>query len=303
MSATTSEQQPQAITITCQDGTPLAGHFFTSMAASTARLPVLLAPATGVKQQFYFRFAQWLTEQGHCVLVFDYRGIGLSLQGSLRNCRATLAQWGQQDMPAAIDWLLARSQAEQLVIVGNSAGGQMMGLLPNHAKVARVVGISASSGWFAAMPLGFRLKARLGMQVLLPLGIWLKGYGTTAALGLGENLPAHVAQQWSQWCAAGGYATNAVRHHPEQDFHAQVRSPITVLYAADDTIAVTATVKDFLRTLPNAPQHMLRVQPQEFGLKNLGHLHWFRATHRTVWPLMHQAIEGQALQIPGPLTQ
>lgn len=301
MSSTPSTPQPPAITITCQDGTPLVGHFFAPMATGAVRMPVLLAPATGVKQQFYFGFAQWLAKQGHAVLVFDYRGIGLSLQGRLRDCTATLAQWGQQDLPAAIDWLLAHTQAAQLVLVGNSVGGQMMGLLPNHAKLARVVGISASSGWFSAMPLSFALKARLGMQVLIPIGIWLKGYGTTTALGLGENLPSQVARQWCQWCAAGGYATNAVRHAPNQDFHAQVRTPITVLYAADDPIAVTATVQDLLRTLPHAPQHLMCVHPQDFGLPDLGHLHWFRASHRNVWPLIHQAIEGQALHVPGPL--
>ena len=48
---------------------------------------MLICPATGVPQRFYFRFAAWLAAQGHTVLVFDYRGIGQSNQyqpGDLR---------------------------------------------------------------------------------------------------------------------------------------------------------------------------------------------------------------------------
>src|SRR5690606_29080492 len=213
-------------------------------------LPVLVSPATGVKQQFYLRFANWLAGQGHDVLVFDYRGIGLSLQGPLKRSRATLAEWGQQDQVAALDWLLHRTGSEQGLLLGHSAGGQMIGLLPNHGRVARLVGVSASSGWFRGMRLGFAVKARFGLRCVVPLGTLIKGYAPTSAVGLGENLPAAVARQWGEWCAAGGYATNATRGRPEQDFHAQVRTPITVLHAEDDDIATPATVADLLRTFP-----------------------------------------------------
>jgi len=83
-------QAPERVTIACEDGTVLTGHFVRATAASRHE-PVLLCPATGVRQHFYFRFAAWLAEQGHDVLVFDYRGVGLSLHGPLKSCRATLA--------------------------------------------------------------------------------------------------------------------------------------------------------------------------------------------------------------------
>ena len=175
----------------------------------------------------------------------------------------------------------------------------MIGLLPNHHRVARLVGISASTGWFKAMRPGFRLKANFGMRLVLPLGTRLTGYGTTAVLGLGENLPAGVALQWSRWCARGGYATNAVRHRPEQDFHAQVRTPVTVLHAEDDDIANPATVADLLRTLPAAPRQAHCLRPRDHGLRHIGHLDWFRQSHQSVWPLMARAVRGEAV-LPSP---
>ena len=278
-------QNPDCVEITCADGVRLKGHFF--RAEGEARgMPVLVSPATGIKQQFYFRFIEWLAQQGHDVLVFDYRGVGLSLNGPLKHCQATLADWGQQDQVAAMNWLLAHTGHEQLVLIGHSAGGQMIGLLPNHHRVAKLIGISASSGWFKGMKPLFRFKARLGLRILVPLGTMFKGYAPTSAVGLGEDLPARVARQWGQWCAAGGYATNATENQASQDFHLLVRCPITIFYASDDDIATPATVADLVRTWPAASKKVHRLVPEEMGLKSIGHIDWFRTSHRALWPMM-----------------
>jgi predicted alpha/beta hydrolase len=137
--------QPEPVTLACADGQRLQGHFFAAR-GDTSAAPVLISPATGVRQQFYWRFADWLAAQGHPTLVFDYRGIGLSLQGRLADSRARLVDWGRLDQVAALQWLLVRTGAAKVVLVGHSAGAQMIGLLPNHDRVARVVGVAASTG-------------------------------------------------------------------------------------------------------------------------------------------------------------
>lgn len=297
--ASSAASPAEPIVITCQDGTRLQGHFLPAAASHSPQhqapvLPVLICPATGVKQQFYLRFASWLSAQGHDVMVFDYRGIGLSRQGPLKHSRATLAEWGQQDQVAAIEWLLGRTRQAQVLIVGHSAGGQMMGLLPNHHRVARVVGVATSTGWFKGMRPAFRFKARLGLRFLVPVGALFKGYAPTSAVGLGEDLPAAVARQWGQWCAAGGYATNAVKGRPALDFHAHVRMPITVFHASDDDIATPATVADLLRTFPQARKQVRHIQARDHGLKGIGHIDWFRQSHQTLWPLLAQALHEPA---------
>lgn len=286
-----AEGAAERVEITCADDARLQGHFLPA-SGGTPGLPVLLCPATGVRQHFYLRFATWLAQQGHDVLVFDYRGIGLSLHGPLRASKARLQDWGQLDQVAALDWLLHRTACEQVLMLGHSAGGQMIGLLPNHGKVARLVGVSASTGWFSGMRLGFRLKARFGLRLAMPLSILFKGYGVSSVLGLGENLPAGVARQWGQWCAAGGYATNAIRRQPERDFHAQVRTPMTVLHAADDDIATPTTVADLLRTFPAAHKQALSIKPAQHGLKSIGHIDWFRSSHQVLWPVIAGALRG-----------
>jgi predicted alpha/beta hydrolase len=284
---------PELVEIVCSDNERLAGHFFHATGESDG-LPVLLCPATGVRQFFYLRFARWLADQGHDVLVFDYRGVGLSLQGQLKGNRATLAEWGQKDLVAALEWIVQRTKSDQVVLLGHSAGGQMTGLMPNHRHINRVVGVATSTGWFKVMRPVFRFKARLGLGLLIPLAIKFVGYAPTSILGLGENLPAGVARQWGQWCEAGGYATNATRGLPELDFHSAIHIPITAFYASDDDIATAATVADLMRTYPNAIKQVVEVRPDQTGLKTLGHLDWFRSSHQAVWPMLADAVRGIA---------
>ncbi len=286
-------QVPRPVAITCADGVVLQGHVVPASQAAR-HLPVLICPATGVPQRFYLRFAQWLAAQGHEVLVFDYRGIGLSLQGPLKDCRASLKEWGQQDQVAALNWLLQHTGASQVALIGHSAGGQMMGLLPNHHRIARVVGVATSTGWFKAMRPGFKWQARFALRLAVPLASRVKGYGPTSWFGLGEDLPATVARQWGQWCETGGYATNAVKGRPGEDFHAQVRMPITVFHATDDDIANPATVTDLLRRFPAARHTVHHIQPSDHGLKGIGHIDWFRSSHQALWPLLAKALRDTA---------
>jgi predicted alpha/beta hydrolase len=286
-----TNQEPEIVEIVCSDNEYLSGHFIRASGVAYG-LPVLICPATGVKQHFYLRFAKWLSEQGHDVLVFDYRGIGLSLRGKLKHSKATLADWGQKDQVAALEWIIQRTGAKQIVLLGHSAGGQMIGLMPNHKYIARVVGVATSTGWFKAMRPLYRLKARFGLLWTIPLATRFMGYAPTSKLGLGEDLPAEVARQWGEWCAAGGYATNAIQGQPELDFHAEIRIPFTSFYASDDDIATTATVDDLMRTFPNAIKQKIQIEPDQLGLKSLGHVDWFRSSHQAAWPLLANAIRG-----------
>ncbi|MCC4104740.1 hypothetical protein [Serratia ureilytica] len=75
------------------DGYALSGSYFPPLGSDNT--PVLICPATGVRQGFYYAFAQWLSEQGHPVMVFDYRGIGASLMEShVRYSKARKQDWG-----------------------------------------------------------------------------------------------------------------------------------------------------------------------------------------------------------------
>ena len=53
----------ERVEITCADGVRLQGHFVAAHGETPKGLPVLLCPATGVKQHYYLKFVNWLA--GH----------------------------------------------------------------------------------------------------------------------------------------------------------------------------------------------------------------------------------------------
>ncbi|MDQ9008292.1 alpha/beta fold hydrolase [Acinetobacter gerneri] len=276
-------------TIICQDGYSLAANFYKAE-IETDKLPVLLCPATGIIKEFYQSFALWLCKQGYDVLCFDFRGIGQSLHGKLKDSTASIQDWGQLDIPAAIDMLLTLTQKDQVILVGHSAGGQLLGIVPNYQKVAKVLAVSGSSGHKKGLKGRTKILAPVMFKVIFPIARVIKGYGPTKAVGMGENLPKDVAKQWAQFCNKPGYIANAIGKTVFEDFHQDIHCPITAIWSSDDEIATEVNVKDLLRLYPNATTSMFELNPEKLGHKAIGHMLMFRKSHQDIWPLLEQHI-------------
>jgi predicted alpha/beta hydrolase len=85
----------ETIKISAADGFPISVTCFKPKRFN-GRV-VLINSATGVKKDYYAVFATWLSELGFSVYTYDYRGIGESMQGSLKGFKATMEDWGTKD--------------------------------------------------------------------------------------------------------------------------------------------------------------------------------------------------------------
>ena len=280
----------ETLEISCKDGYSLSGRFYPKQNSSKNNHPVLICPATGITQHFYQAFAEWLATQGYDVLSFDFRGIGRSLHGPVSKSEASIVNWGQLDIPAAIDTLLCKTQAEQVILLGHSAGGQLLGIVPNYQKVAKVIAVSGSTGHVKGLKGKTKLLAPVMFNVIFPLARITKGYGPTQAIGMGENLPKDVAKQWAQFCSKPGYVMNAMGKTVFEDYHAEIDCPITVLWSSDDEIATAANVKDLLRLYPNADTQMIELKPKSYNHKTIGHMLMFKKSHQNLWPVIEQQL-------------
>lgn len=269
--------------IEAADGVVLEAHI---RRAAAPRGGVLIAGATGVPERFYRPFSKWLaTERALTCLTFDYRGIGRSLRGRLADCPARLQDWGQLDMPAALDALAAQVDGP-LHLVGHSAGGQLVGLMPNATRLRRIVQVAVSSGHFAHLHPRLRLTARLLMQVYMPISNRLLGYAASKRLGWGEDLPRGVAEQWTAWCSRAGYVENAFGRTVHEHHYDALRMPILNLSFTDDLIATPKNVEDMLRLFPAAEVERRRLDPEALGAEKVGHIDLFRTFNRSLWPLV-----------------
>lgn len=283
----------ETLTIRCADDYILSGHFYPHTTSTTKKTyPVLICPATGITKQFYHHFCVWLQQQGYDVLVFDFRGIGDSLHGALKKSSASIVQWGQLDIPASIDFLLEKTHAERVILVGHSAGGQLLGIVPNYAKVAKVIGVSSSTGHVKWLKGRTKILAPVMFNVIFPIARFTLGYGPTKAIGMGENLPKDVAREWAQFCNTPGYILNAMGQqvNEQQNYHAQIQCPITCVWATDDEIATEKTVQDLLRLYPHAATQVVSLEPKQYGHTQIGHMLMFKRSHQNLWPVIEQQM-------------
>jgi len=275
--------------ITCKDGYQLAAQFYPAV-SKKAQYPVVICPATGITKNFYHTFATWLSQQGHDVLSFDFRGIGESLHGALKQSNASITDWGTLDIPCAIDSLLIKTKADQVILIGHSAGGQLLGVVPNYNKVAKVVTVAGSTGHVKGLKGKTKFLAPVMFNFIFPISSAIKGYGATQFIGMGENLPKKVAQQWREFCSRPGYVKNAIGKTIFHDFHSDIQCSITAIWADDDEIATKRNVNELLSLYPNADKKMIELNPKNLGYKSIGHMLLFKKSHQKLWSILEQEI-------------
>lgn len=103
-----------------------------------------------------------------------------------------------------------KTQASKIILLGHSAGGQLLGITPNYDKVAYLIAVSGSTGYVKGLKGRTKFLAPLMFNVIFPTSTLIKGYGATKFIGMGENLPKNVAKQWAQFYSRPGYVSNAI---------------------------------------------------------------------------------------------
>ena len=286
--------QVHPITLRTADGVVLQARAYEPATSHTTdpAHAVLLVSAMGVPQRFYEAFATWLAQQGMAVLTFDWRGTAASAPPRLRGFAATISDWAEHDLPAAVDTLLARWPQAEHVYLGHSLGGQLFGWLPQPERFARVVTVASGNGHWRLNAPGVRRKAPWLWWLLAPVSIALAGYFPGRRLGVVGDLPAGVMWQWRRWCLHPDYLGSegpALRAR-----YAQVRVPMRVVLAEDDELVSPAGVHKLYALYAQAPVQFEPLQAAAFGLRRIGHFGVFQpAASAALWPRVAQWLRGQ----------
>lgn len=251
------------------DGRPLAATRFGP--ACPPRGTVVVLNALAVPARFYRRFAHHLADAGYRVLTFDPRGIGGSVQGSLRGERGTLTDQVQLDYRAALLWL--RDQPRPHFGVGHSLGGQLPGLLEEVSELDGLYTIAAQLAYWRRWPAPQRYKMLAAFKLLMP-GI-ARGFGYLPSwTGLGKDVPRDVLLEWCRWLTSPGYFLDHVEGAGAR--MARTRTPIAVVGFTYDDYAPPNAVEAFARCLPAQRTELRLLDPGAFGLRQVGHFGAFR---------------------------
>ena len=272
-----------SIQVRCEDSTLLAAHLYQPM--NDCLGAVMIAPATGIKKEFYAAFASYLAEQGFGVLTFDNRGIGASRSSVLSTSDASLQCWGEKDMPAVFNILKAKFPDTKYHLIGHSAGGQLVGLMHNASELSSMFNFACSSGCLKNMKWQYRIKAHFFMNIFIPLNNALFGHVKSHLVGMGEPLPKKVARQWQQWCNGQGYVKTAFGRSVHQHLYDDLELPSTWSYAVDDDIANYDNVVDMINVFSKAKSHadIVAYNPKEYALNEIGHMKFFSRKAKPLW--------------------
>ncbi len=298
-----SADAPPSLWLSAADGRRLAADVFEP--TGPVRAAVVIASAMGVPRGYYAAFARYLAQGGLGVITFDYRGVGDSrLYESVKDERATLRDWGELDVPAAIAAARARFGAVPTLYVGHSVGGQLFGL-DTHDDVAAALFVGSQSGywrhWSGAGRLGM-----LAMWYLLVPGFTAElGYLPMKFFKQGEDLPREVARDWARWGREPSYVMSYAA--PKGGGGFRHWSGSLLAYGLDDDgFAPARGVRALVSFYEGARAETRVIAPAALGEKAIGHFGFFRPRfEENLWREARSWLLGEAgvvhpKQIDGP---
>lgn len=251
---------------------------------------LIISSATGVKQSFYKKFAEFISATGITVITFDYSGIGLSIKQSVKQTKTNASDWGKNDLEAVIKYVKDNYPTAKITLLGHSIGGQLIGLAKSSSEVQKIVLISAQSGYWKLWKGKDKLKMWFNWHILFPTLINIFGYMPSKRIGGMEDLPKGVARQWSGWGRNPNYLFDEVT---KQDLYFEnIFTKLTAISIDKDFYAPKEAVDWFTGKYKNADVKKLHLLAEDYNVKDIGHFGIFRYKFKNnLWTLLLNEID------------
>lgn len=290
--------QIEEVRIPAHDGYELGGLLCSLPGEKPDRVAVL-HPGAGIRAVSYRRFALFLAQSGIPVLLYDYRGIGLSRPRALRGFRATVEDWAEYDCTGAIAWLQQRFPAASILGMAHSIGALLIGGARNARNQAELVLIGGHTAYCGDYRERYRMPMTLLWHGLMPAVTRVLGYFPASRLKLGGDIPGGVALQWaarrSPELRPAGSRPEHQRLHEMLDRCAELQRPALLVTVSDDAFTGVAGTKRLLSYYPRLfPLKHVVFTPAEAGASRLGHFGFFRRTGSALWPRLLEELQSRA---------
>lgn len=271
------------VDIPCRDGVILAGKLYQTVAEP--EMVVTIHAATMIAQTYYTKFAAYLASQKAAVLTYDYRGVGLSRRGPLRELDAGFSTWAEFDVDAVLRWQAETYPNASRFLVGHSFGGQALGLVESANLLTGAVLVAAQGGCLHFIsPAIERYKAALWLRGLGPLTAALVGYGAASWFKIGEDIPKRTMDEWRKWTVLENYFFD----DPElkaAERYARPEIPVLAIGLTDDPWGPAEAIHLIADRLVHCDVEFRQYGPADANGQPVGHIGLFRSRHQdTLWP-------------------
>ena len=271
------------ISVTAND--ELIAHLYPSSTKTRRGRSVIVGPATAIAQTYYIKFCTYLAEQGFDVLSFDFRGVGQSLNRSIKDYKDVgFSDWAEHDYPSVIDYMLAQFPNQPLYLVGHSVGGWMPGITRASHRIDGILGVAALSAYWPLMSRPHRYWHWLAWRMVVPVTTAIFGYWPGWA-GLTHDLPSKLGREFAQWAQSPNFVFGAKQFDAKANAE-KFTGHLHLLQIADDPWGTKQAVSALQPHYPNAKSNVMEtIHPNDFNTKHIGHINFFRSVHsESLWP-------------------
>jgi predicted alpha/beta hydrolase len=256
---------------------------------------VIVGPSAELTQEQYQAFASYLAKEDHTVITYDYRGVGRSGPKKLRGYKASLHQWSLQDTDAVLLHVKHRYPKYQIIYVGHSISGEIIGMAPASQYISRMVIVSSALSCKRLFPVKDRIRIGMLKTMSLISGV-LFGYFPGKKLKVMRDLPKGVVYEWANWCRN---PNGLFDQYPDSNFR-KLRIPILVISFSNDWRTPEKAVGELLKHFTCANIQWYHLAPEENGLaKTANPCFFYRQYEPTLWKKMSEWLEkdDNAIQI------
>lgn len=251
---------------------------------------------------YYARFADYLFNHGLDVMVFDYRGIGVSRPLSLRGFEASWSDWAALDFEALLQRAHREFPGQPVDVVGHSFGGCAAGLAASGAMIRRLVTVGAQFAYWRDYAPEQRWQMIAKWHVVMPVLTRLWGYFPGKRLGWLEDTPTGVVQDWATLGNTLERLPSA-RKRPPPPFASLTASTLAISLS-DDPFGTVAAIERLLSYFSACERLHLRINPDDIGESAIGHFAFFHSRfQKNLWPIALNWLQKGTLQngTPGNL--
>lgn len=267
--------------IQCEDGFILKARLFSPEKEIKGSI-LIINSATAVGQGLYTNYAKFMAENGFHVLTYDYRGIAESRPKKLRGFHASFTDWGAKDVSSVLVYAKENFPNFPIYVLGHSIGGTLIGMTPKTNLIDKTLTIGAQTAFYKDWAKG-RLKLYVLWHLFFPLMTEMVGYFPGKRLGLLEDVPKGVVQQW-----------HARRKDPSMikqleseginTYFKDYKGDLLTLAISDDPIGTEPALKRIHNLFEKANRTWETVRPMDINEKEIGHFGFFRRKFKeTLW--------------------
>jgi len=275
--------------IRTKDGNAIGINIYTSEVGTKGI--ILISPAVDVSQAHYKGSAFFFQQAGYEVVTFDFRGVGDSAPGRLKGYHANLTQWAMHDLDTVLRFIKHRFPGREIIFIGHGLGAEIVGLAPGSQFISRIILINAALS--SVRHRKWNNKLWIGvLHVFIKITSWLFRYFPGKKLGLLNDLPRGVVDEWIGWCRNPNGLFDDFSDHN----YRKLQVPLLSISFADDWRSRKKGVKALLEHFTAASVNWFHIKPVHIGLKKAGHASFLNSEAQDqVWSLLLQWINGEKL--------